>query len=127
MLNYHELTVNGKVYKLRVRMRDHAELDKAFGGSFLGAISDEEKMGVNAWSMLGDLLNIALRWNEAENGKFTRAQVDDLLDNMIDDGCAMDDAVDCILKTAAVSGFFPRKVAEDIMQAKPGETPNPEA
>lgn len=126
MMGYHEITVGGKNYKLRVRMRDHAELDKVFGGGFLDALVDEKRLGGNAWEMLGDLMHIALRPYEVEHGKFTRDQVDELLDACISDGWALDDAVNCIMKIAAVSGFFPKKVAADIMKPTPDAMEDPE-
>lgn len=126
MMGYYEITVGGKQYKLRVRMRDHAELNKAFGGSFLQALTDEKSMSMEAWQKLGDLLHVALRAYEIDNGKFTRDQVNDLIDACINEGWAMDDAIDCIMKIAAVSGFFPKRVAEDIMRSNLRDMEDPE-
>ena len=123
MMNYHEIKVGEKTLKLRVRMRDHAELDKSCGGAFLAALTDEDTMGGKPWELLGSLLHVALRPFEAEHGKYTRAQVDDLMDEMVDEGWTIEDAAGCLMKTAAVSGFFPREAAAAILTDKITENP----
>ena len=117
-MNYHEITVDGKTIKLRIRMRDHAELDKACGGAFLSALTNEETIASKAWELLGNVLHVAVRAYENENGKYTRAQIDDLMDKMVDEGATMEEAAECIMKTAAVSGFFPKPVAEAILSGR---------
>lgn len=42
----------------------------------------------------------------AENGKWNAAQVDDLIDEMVDNGWMSDDAVDCVLRVSEASVFF---------------------
>lgn len=126
MMQYHEIKVGEKTLKLRIRMRDHAELDKACGG-FLACLTDEKIMGERTWGLLGNMLHVALRPYEAEHGKHTREMVDNLMDEMVDDGWTVEEAAECIMRTAAVSGFFPKAAAEAIMRGKQGETPEPPA
>lgn len=113
MNSYFEIHVGEKVLKLRIRMRDHAELDKLCGGAYLKTISDEETMGERVWEILGHSLYIGLKAYE-ENGAWTRAQVDDLMDQLVDEGWMIDNALSAIMHIAAVSGFFPKSAAEAI-------------
>jgi hypothetical protein len=117
-MKYHEMKFGVMELKLRIRMRDHAELDKLSGGDFFATLTDEKIFVSKAFKVLGDCMFVGMRSFEKENGKFSRAQVDDMIDGMIDEGYDIDQAVNDVMCIAAVSGFFPKEVAEAILSGK---------
>lgn len=117
-MKYHEMKVGVLDLRLRIRMRDHAELDKISGGNFFATLTDEQTFAANALKVLGDVMWIGMRAFESHNGKFSRAQVDDMIDGMIDEGYDIEHAVEDVMQIAAVSGFFPRDVAEAIRSGR---------
>ena len=117
-MKFHEMRFGVMELKLRIRMRDHAELDKLSGGDFFAALTDEKTFASKAFKMLGDTMFIGMRAFEKENGKFSRAQVDDMIDGMIDEGYDIDQAINDVMCIAAVSGFFPKEVAEAILSGE---------
>lgn len=117
-MKYYEMQVGVLDLKLRIRMRDHAELDKLSGGDFFATLTDEATFASKAYKVLGDMMWVGMRAFEQDNGKFSRSQVDDMLDGMIDGGYDVENAVEDVMKIAAVSGFFPKDVAEAILTGK---------
>ena len=117
-MRYHEMKIGVLDLKLRIRMRDHAELDKISGGDFFATLTDEKTFANKAFKVLGDCMWIGSRWAEHDNGKFSRAQMDDMIDGMIDEGYDVESAVNDVMCIAAVSGFFPRDVAEAILSGQ---------
>lgn len=115
-MKFHEMKFGVMELKLRIRMRDHAELDKLSGGDFFATLTDEKTFASKAFKVLGDAMFVGMRAFEKENGKFSRAQVDDMIDEMIDEGYDVEKAINDVMCIAAVSGFFPNEVAEAILR-----------
>lgn len=97
-MRYYNLPVGEKTLRVRVRMRDHEELDQLCGGSFMEAFAQTGDM----WRVLKAML--AAGCHAADDYK--PAQVDDIIDELIDEGKSAEDAGAIILEIGTVSGFF---------------------
>lgn len=109
MLNYTEVKLGEKLLRIRIRMRDHAELDKLCDGDFFKALYDEEQGVLDIWRMLKNMLYVGSRAFAEQNGELSMEDIGDLLDAAVDSGWDVSQAAQCMFDICKDCGFFPRQ------------------
>jgi hypothetical protein len=105
-MKHHQFEFEGKIYKLRIRAKDHADLNIRLGDTFLSMFSDEKK-ALDIFKTLPALLNVAMKPFENENGKHSMDDIYALVDRMVDAGWSTEQFVELEMAIAEASGFFP--------------------
>ncbi len=103
-MKYYKLTVGEKTYNIRVRMQDHEELDALCGGSFMDAFQGNG----DPWKLLKAIL---VAGSHAA-GELKPSEIDGVIDAMVDEGVAGEDAVALVMEIGTVSGFFTARSLE---------------
>lgn len=125
-MKYYSLQVGEKEIKLRITARYHAELDKMLGGKFLKIMQDNDTL-LNAMDMAEKIIFIGAKGIE-QDGKvvYTHDAINNIIDELVDEGWSTEDFIALIVNVGEVSGFLPRgsneKAAEMIKTQTVEET-----
>ena len=123
-MKFYELKAGEKTYRIRIRMQDHAELDTLAGGSFAEAFSGNS----DPWQVL----KAAIVAGCHAAGDLKPSDADGVIDALVDDGLACEDAVALVMEIGTVSGFFTsrglenfrREMAKSKAEEQAEETPD---
>lgn len=106
---YEILKVNEKEYKLRLGVKETIELEKKLGCNPLVKLMEMGENNLPETEFILDVLHASL---QKFNKGMTMNKVYDLYDELVDEGCTLEEFLQLIIKIFTVSGFLKQDALE---------------